>query len=210
MISEGKLDAWAQVTLEHSTVVDGGTNRDENNRGTSLVSNTIAEGLGAVNAIVVLAGTPVTLEYSALSTSLNELYVTDVAGNQFGVDDMMLQPLADNGGPTPTMLIGPVGPAVGTGMPVALASEPTLEQRGAGYLRRSGLLDIGAVELPGDDLPTLPLDPENPATPAGPPTLAATGADWGTVGLALGSSIALLGGVLVLAGRRSRGGSSAA
>lgn len=210
VISVGTVDAGAQFTLEHSTVVGGGTLRVENNRGTSLVSNTIAEGLGAVNAIVVLAGTPVTLEYSALSTSLNELYVTDVAGNQFGVDDMMLQPLADNGGPTPTMLIGPVGPAVGTGMPVALASAPTLEQRGAGYLRRSGLLDIGAVELPGDDLPTLPLDPENPATPAGSPTLAETGTDWGTAGLALGSSIALLGGVLVLAGRRSRGGSSAA
>lgn len=210
VVSVGAVDTGATFALEHSTVVGGGTLLIENNRGTSRVSNTIAEGISAFNAVVVAAGDPLTLEYSALSTPLNDLYVADAGGNQFAVDDMMLQPLAFNGGPTPTMMIGPAGPAVGTGMPVALASEPTLEQRGAGYLRRSGLLDIGAVELPGDDLPTLPLDPENPSTPAGPPTLAETGTDWGTAGLVLGSSIALLGGVLVLAGRRSRSGSSAA
>jgi hypothetical protein len=99
------------------------------------------------------------------------------------------------------MLIGPIGPAVGTGNPVASTDEPTLEQRGAGYLRRDGLLDIGAVELP-ETLPTLPLPP-TPATPGIPSLLAATGST-AQVGL-IAVAIALLGGgAVALSGARTR------
>ena len=205
MVAVGTVEADASLTLEHSTSVGDGTLSIDDNRGTSVVRNTIADGIDAPNAIVARAGAPIPVQYSLLSSPFNPAYVTDVAGNQFDVPDMKLQPLAYNGGPTPTMMIGPVGPAVGTGMPVALPGEPTLEQRGTGYLRRSGLLDIGAVELPGE-LPTLPFDePPTPATPA----LAATGSVLPAAALPLGVGVLLLGGLLLLGGQVRRAASSA-
>lgn len=206
VLSAGTVENGASFTVDHSTVVGGGSLVIDSNEGLTEVRNTIAEGLVAQDAIVVRSGSPVQVRFSALSTTMNLLYVVDGGGNQFDVEDMLLQPLADNGGPTPTMMIGPVGPAVGTGMPVALASEPTLEQRGAGYLRRMGLLDIGAVELPGE-LPTLPF-PDPPTTPAGPPTLAATGAPDQTPSLVLLGGMLLLGGVFVVRLQRRAAASS--
>lgn len=205
VVAVGTVEADASLTLEHSTSVGDGTLSIDDNRGTSVVRNTIADGIDAPNAIVARAGAPIPVQYSLLSSPFNPAYVTDVAGNQFDVPDMKLQPLAYNGGPTPTMMIGPVGPGVGTGMPVALPGEPTLEQRGTGYLRRSGLLDIGAVELPGE-LPTLPFDdPPTPATPA----LAATGSVLPAAALPLGVGVLLLGGLLLLGGQVRRAASSA-
>lgn len=201
VLTVSTIEAGGSYAVDHSTIVGGGTLLVGDNRGVARMSNTIAEGLVAPDAITVRNGAAVEVQYSLLSTALNALHVVDGGGNRFGVDDMMLQPLADNGGRTPTMLIGPIGPAVGTGNPVASTDEPTLEQRGAGYLRRDGLLDIGAVELP-ETLPTLPLPP-TPATPGIPSLLAATGST-AQVGL-IAVAIALLGGgAVALSGARTR------
>ncbi len=196
VLATGAVEPGATYTVDHSTIVGGGTLVIADNRGQSILRNTIAEGLSARNTVLVQSGNPVEVSYNAISSAFTPANVLDRGGNQFSVDDMMLQPLADNGGPTRTMMIGPVGPAVGTGMPTALPTEPSREQRGAGFLRRQGLLDIGAVELPGE-LPTLPLT-DSPRTST---TLAATGSPVAS-GLLLAVLGFSLGGALVGVARR--------
>ncbi len=59
----------------------------------------------------------------------------------------LLAPLADNGGPTPTMALLAGSPAINEGDP-AYAGPLTTDQRGTGFPRvRGGRLDIGAYEL---------------------------------------------------------------
>lgn len=74
-----------------------------------------------------------------------------VDGNQFGTDgspiDPMLEPLADNGGPTQTHALMAGSPARDMGDP-AIASPPDFDQRGSGFDRiTGGRIDIGAFEL---------------------------------------------------------------
>ncbi len=93
---------------------------------------------------------------------------TSAVGNVI-VGDPLLEPLADNGGPTLTMLPGTGSPAIDAG-----ATSLTSDQRGLG--RPSGLApDIGAVEvqtgLPPTPSPTPTASPT--ATPTAAPSLAA-------------------------------------
>ena len=86
----------------------------------------------------------------------------DSSANAFATQfaNLLLGPLADNGGPTPThaLLLG--SPALNAGTNIAMAGLPN-DQRGSGYLRLYGArVDIGAYEAqppllvcPGD-LPT--------------------------------------------------------
>jgi hypothetical protein len=73
-------------------------------------------------------------------------------GSNITGSDPLLGPLADNGGPTPTMLIEPGSPALDAADPDDF---PATDQRG---MRRPGgeLPDIGAVELVGPELPPPP------------------------------------------------------
>ena len=83
-------------------------------------------------------------------------------GDQSGVADPMLGPLADNGGPTKTHLLLAGSPAIDAGDPAAVAGMnlvPLYDQRGKPYTRiwdgdgsGGARIDIGAVELQ-----TLPL-----------------------------------------------------
>lgn len=66
--------------------------------------------------------------------------------------DPLLQPPADNGGPTRTLALSPASPAVNQGLPAAC---PPLDQRG--YLRQAAC-DIGPFEYGG-----LPFIPSNAA-----------------------------------------------
>ena len=79
--------------------------------------------------------------------------VNGTNGNQVGVADPGLGPLADNGGPTQTIALLPGSPAIDAGSP-ALAVDPTTglplttDQRGAGFPRIvNGTVDIGAFEV---------------------------------------------------------------
>jgi hypothetical protein len=69
--------------------------------------------------------------------------------NQVGVTNPGLGPLADNGGPTPTIALLPSSPAIGMGsLALASAYSLTTDQRGAGFPRsiNGTTVDIGAYE----------------------------------------------------------------
>jgi uncharacterized repeat protein (TIGR01451 family) len=71
-----------------------------------------------------------------------------VTGNLVGVDPQ-LNPLTDNGGPTPTLRPGPVSPAIAAGINL---QGYLYDQRGAGFPRNAdpagapGNVDIGAIQ----------------------------------------------------------------
>jgi len=88
---------------------------------------------------------PVGVEYSVLSRPFDPVYVDDLGNNQFATD-AQLGPLQNNGGPTETRMPAVTSPAVGHGGPVAGA--PEFDQRGEGFPRIVGTLDVGAVEVP--------------------------------------------------------------
>ena len=97
-----------------------------------------------------------------------------VNGNQVGTSGAPLNPqlgaLANNGGPTQTMLPGGNSPALGAGNPAGFLSTDT-DQRGTGFLRlRNGVVDIGAVQLQGVAL----------SATQGTPQSAGVGATFGT------------------------------
>ena len=75
--------------------------------------------------------------------------LTDAGGTQTGVTDLGLGALADNGGPTRTMLPQAGSPAIDAGPdPVATFPGNEYDQRGPGYDRISGgRADVGAVEV---------------------------------------------------------------
>ncbi|NKI36514.1 IPTL-CTERM sorting domain-containing protein [Wenzhouxiangella sp. XN79A] len=78
------------------------------------------------------------------------------ASNIIG-SDPLLEPLADNGGPTETHLLGPGSPATDAGDP-AFTTPPDFDQRGTGFPRvANGRIDMGATEgLP----PSIALAPD--------------------------------------------------
>ncbi|WP_300615856.1 right-handed parallel beta-helix repeat-containing protein [Dokdonella sp.] len=63
--------------------------------------------------------------------------------------DPMLEPLRDNGGPTPTMALKLGSPACERG---ENAASLATDQRGAGFSRGYGAVDIGAYEYRGDTI----------------------------------------------------------
>ena len=69
-----------------------------------------------------------------------------VHGNKVGVTDPMLGPLADNGGPTRTMLPLPGSPAVDAGSDALVPSGVSTDQRGFSRVYH-GTVDVGAVEV---------------------------------------------------------------
>lgn len=69
-----------------------------------------------------------------------------VTDTRLGLDPR-LGPLADNGGPTLTHALLPGSPAIGAGSS-ALAAGSATDQRGAGFPRGIGRVDIGAFEAP--------------------------------------------------------------
>ena len=91
--------------------------------------------------------------YNLIGTGGSGGLVNGVNGNQVGVADPGLGPLADNGGPTQTIALLPGSPAINAGSN-ALAVDPTTgqplvyDQRGPGFARiANGTVDIGAYEV---------------------------------------------------------------
>ena len=93
----------------------------------------------------------VTSDHSLLGTVDAGIPVTDVGGTRTGVTaaELALGPLADNGGPTPTMLLLPGSVAIDAGpatLPTFTGSD--YDQRGPGYPRvANGRVDVGAIEV---------------------------------------------------------------
>ena len=76
-------------------------------------------------------------------------FVNGVNGNQVGVANALLTPLANYGGPTQTMALLPGSPAIDAG---TSTGAPSTDQRGLG---RVGSTDIGAFESQGFTLATV-------------------------------------------------------
>jgi predicted outer membrane repeat protein len=138
-----------RFTVRNSTIVAyGGIYLDHNAPVTDdpsvEISHTILDLLGG--PAVAFAGHPATasIEWSILSGELDPA-VTPGSGNQLNVASIGLGPLQDNGGPTMTMLPGAGSPAIGKGDPGFTG--PAVDQRGSGFDRTVGVIDIGAVEV---------------------------------------------------------------
>ncbi len=136
------------VELLYSTFVGPGILRIGTNGGPGgLVSSSIIDGNnGAINALAV-DGAPILVEWSVLSMPSGVFGIDEGAGNQFSVTDPKLGPLVNNGGPTRTRLLLPGSPALDLGNP-AVSGQPSFDQRGSGYPRVVGRIDIGAIEMP--------------------------------------------------------------
>jgi len=114
------------------------------------VSHTIVQVPSAATAFTVAgAGTGPDLDvrWSLLSSGLGA-HQTDAAGNQLD-SDALLGPLADNGGPTLTMLPQSGSPAIDAGDP-AFSDPITTDQRGRSRIVR--VIDIGSVEVQASQL----------------------------------------------------------
>lgn len=144
----------AIIDLAYSTLVGPGVLWIESNRANSATLwSTIADGSGLA-AVRVDGGAPVDAYWSLIS-SAQDAAIDPQDGVTFGVTDMGLAELADNGGPTPTRMLLSGSPAIDAGDPDALFT-PTWDQRLDGYPRViNDIIDIGAIEAP-EAVPVLP------------------------------------------------------
>ena len=142
--SGGLFTSTGDMFLRHATVV-GNSAPIASNLGTGedldTFASIIAGGLGAVDQCGI-AGTSLTTAYN-VGGDLSCLLVG--TGDQAGVGDPQLGPLADNGGPTLTMAPLPTSPAGGI-VPAAACTVFTVDQRGA--TRPAGVdCEAGSVEI---------------------------------------------------------------
>jgi hypothetical protein len=127
-LAGGVFRIAADVILNHAIVAD-------NFRGAGGNEDNLT---GAVN---------LSSGFNLIGTGGNGGLTHGVNGNQVGVPDPMLGPLANNGGPTQTHALLSGGPAVNTGDP-GFVPPPDFDQRGAPFFRvASARIDIGAVEF---------------------------------------------------------------
>ena len=90
----------------------------------------------------------INVNYSAIGSSAG-FTMSASSGNNlpFGAN-LLLGPLADNGGPTQTMLQQTGSPLIDAGSNALVPSDVITDQRGNGFGRISGAsVDIGAVEI---------------------------------------------------------------
>lgn len=94
------------------------------------------------------SGDTATITASVIGT-VNNVTVVDGGGNQNGVADPGLDPLANNGGGTATMALHAGSPAIDTGPnPVPDFAGNEFDQRGPGFARVVGAqVDVGAFEV---------------------------------------------------------------
>ena len=136
------LNVTPDIDIEHSTVVGPGALYVENNQSDVDVTHTILDGLG-VPAVNSDSGAATGINWSIVSSPL-DADLSDDGHNRFSTD-ALLAPLADNGNNTFSRLPGAASPAREGGNP-AIVGAPTLDQRGAGFPRILGVVDIGALE----------------------------------------------------------------
>jgi hypothetical protein len=121
-----------------STLVAGNT------RGAANVPSELARGIGIDGPPSTISARRSLIQYTPEAGVLNGTNVD----NLIGVDPL-LQPLADNGGPTRTHALGPGSPACDRGENSAGLA---FDQRGAPFARGYGQPDIGAYEHRGDTI----------------------------------------------------------
>ncbi|HVT34586.1 MAG TPA: choice-of-anchor Q domain-containing protein [Nevskiaceae bacterium] len=154
--------AGGSLTLKNSTVAGNRSDGITLIGARANIDNSIIAGNGGVNC-------------SRVDGNANSMADDDSCGSTTKVspDDLKLQPLANNGGPTKTMALGEGSVAIGAGDASICSSAPidSLDQRG--YARPADSCDIGAFDSGG----TPPFVPDT--TPDSFSFTAATGATRG-------------------------------
>ena len=150
--SEGATLSLESATVAGNLAVTGGglANPDPNNGGDRFV--TLANTIVADNSASSkpnLAGRYGSEGYNVIGTTPAPASFAPLASDQIGTDPM-LEPLADNGGPTLTAALMAGSPAIDTGM-----TDLPVDQRG---VARTEPDDVGAVEF-GDAV--TPVDPSD-------------------------------------------------
>lgn len=145
------------ITANHASTEGGGVGSYGDNATHTTLANTIVVGNSAgtgtpddLSLLVEAADSFVSSGYNligAVGTGVSA-FADGVNGDQVGVTDPLLAPLADNGGATLTHALLPNSPAVDAGDPAYPVLAGDYDQRGAGFDRVSnGRLDIGAYEM---------------------------------------------------------------
>jgi hypothetical protein len=157
----GALCNQAMATITESTFTGNTTSGSGgaiSNRGNGVITlgddtitgntaTTVSSGLDIENAPTptinntIIAGNTVLPESS--TSDCNGCATINGAGNLIGVT-VDLGPLANNGGPTQTIMPLPGGSAIGAGVPAATTD--TTDQRGFSRLSPTGTIDVGAVQ----------------------------------------------------------------
>jgi hypothetical protein len=149
----------------------GGIGRTSATAATVTVANSVVSGNTNANGpdILATAVSTVNVNFSAVGSNTG-FTLSGSSGNNlaFGAN-LQLGALADNGGPTKTMLPAGGSPLLDAGSNALIPAGLTKDQRGPGYVRTfNATVDIGAVEA-------VPLGtPEADAAPADVTTLGAT------------------------------------
>jgi LPXTG-motif cell wall-anchored protein len=193
----GLLDGTATTSylITHSTI-SGNTGAageagglDAPNAPVTLdLDHTVVAGNGANDTLFSDPATALTAAWSLVQNP-DSLTSTAMNGTDLSGVDPQLGPLADNGGPTQTMLPAASSPLIDAGDP-AITGAPATDQRGLPRIVRT--IDIGAVEVQS----AIAAAPAKAA-------LAATGSDPLPSSLA-GLLLLLAGTALLLASRRRR------
>ena len=155
LIFSGIINIVRSTITSNSAPVDGGS-------GLFSLSNSVAT-VNFYNSIVAgntnedLAASSFShpfesLGYNLIGTSKTpEFFFLEnfvQPGDVTGVTNLLLGPLADNGGPTATHALLPGSPAIDMGDPSVLSDPTEFDQRGSGFARvANGRIDIGAFEL---------------------------------------------------------------
>lgn len=147
--------ANSSAGIYDGTITGNSTNSANAVTGGILVGNQfVGAGLNISNSILaantgprdmtVFGGSNVIAQSNLMGTALSGAFAGN--GNVFS-DAPGLGALANNGGPTLTMLPQPGSPALGAGNPALIPAGVTTDQRGVGYARVvNGSLDLGSVE----------------------------------------------------------------
>ncbi|MEO0948265.1 MAG: right-handed parallel beta-helix repeat-containing protein, partial [Cyanobacteria bacterium J06641_5] len=184
----GIYNAGGQVDITNSTIT---ANIANTGSGISSFGDTIAQTTLTSSIVSGNSGTDVDLSTpptvdvadapNSFTSNGNNLIGDGNATDSFngsgditGNTDPGLAPLADNGGPTPTIALLPGSPAIDAG---SNPSNLTTDQRGTGFSRVIGAAaDIGAFEVEGD-APDDPTDAPDTPAPGGPVDLNVDGND---------------------------------
>ena len=170
----GLEDQQGTLTVSDSTIAYNTRGGFLNNFGTVSVSNSIVAGNS--NGSITYGSFASSSAYNLIGTGGSGGLVNGVNGNQVGVTDPGLGPLAGNGGPTQTIALLPGTAAINAGsnaLAVDAQGHPlTTDQRGTGFPRIvDGTVDIGAFEahVPFSSVSALPSAGRASASPSPSP-----------------------------------------
>ncbi|QEG33135.1 choice-of-anchor Q domain-containing protein [Bythopirellula goksoeyrii] len=154
----GAIFDTGSLSVEYSTITnnsatDGGGGIDHEVSDSFTISHSIVAGnTSPMGTDVIDVSGSVSGSFNLIGDGTGLTGITNgINGNMVGTDtnpiDPLLEPLADNGGPTLTRALQPTSPAIDMG-DLAITTPPDFDQRGTGFDRVvNGRIDIGAFEV---------------------------------------------------------------